>query len=178
MVRLKHPTKYLLIVLTGLLGCSTEEPDLEVGAPCNASGDCAEPLVCMLEHCHVRCPSVASCPFDTLADGTQVAQRCVQLEGVGVCLATTEQSCSDDPAACAEGLVCGADGACRNDCAISRDCVQGQICTDGICVEPPEDDTEDDAGAPGDDAGAADDATATEDGAGADAGVDGEGASD
>jgi len=131
---------WLLFAFVGLFACSTDEPEVDVGAPCNASGECSAPLVCALDTCHYRCQDVGSCPLDTLDDGTQVSQRCVQLTGVGICLTKTEGACTAGGGtagggACAEGLVCAPDGFCRNDCAISRECVPGQTCAGGVCME-------------------------------------------
>jgi hypothetical protein len=153
MARSGRSVGLFLVTFMVLAGCSTDEPDLDVGAPCNANGDCTDPLVCILSQCHERCQNVASCPLETVADGTMVAERCVAVSGVTVCLRSDEESCAGDGGTCDEGLVCGADGLCRNDCAISRDCVPGQVCTDGVCVEEPSEETEDDAGAAGGDDG-------------------------
>jgi hypothetical protein len=39
---------------------------------------------------------------------------------------------------CAEGLVCGGDGACRDACASDAECIGTQLCTQGVCAEPAE----------------------------------------
>jgi hypothetical protein len=152
--------------LVGALGCSLEEPDLDLGAACEVNGDCSEALVCIQGHCHQRCQTSASCPQGN-ADGSEVSSSCVHIEGTSACLLPTEQACSTEDGSCPEGLVCAADGLCRNDCAISRDCVSGQTCTQGMCVEPEEESP--DAGEP-DEGGVPDDGSTGEEGVGEDAG--------
>jgi hypothetical protein len=150
-----------------LAGCSTDEPQLEVGAVCSTAGECTAPLVCVLDHCRYRCPSSDACPLDTLASGEQAPERCLQMGGISACIPASDQACPQGADDCAEGLVCAADGLCRNDCAISRECVLGQVCMGGVCMEPPE---------PTDDAG--DDTTTGDDGGGNEGGAEDGGGND
>src|SRR4051812_43271302 len=125
----------LFLLASSLFGCSTEEPDLDVGAPYSVNGDCTQPsLACVFGACHLRCQTSAGCPTLKLQDQSEIEGRCVVLDRTPACLLGGEQECSSGEG-CPDGLVCASDGLCRNDCVVSRECMSGQACTEGACLE-------------------------------------------
>lgn len=111
-------------------GCSPDRAAearlAELSQECLVNSDCAAPLMCVFERCHVECVTTKDC------DGTQ---RCVgALEPERVCQLEQESTCKTS-ADCAGGFVCSQDGACRDVCASDAECVGEQSCTKGVCAE-------------------------------------------
>jgi hypothetical protein len=122
-------------LLGGLLfpGCSSsssEQGELgQLSTGCLVNSDCAAPLVCAFERCHVECVTTRDCDGKLRCVGAHEQERVCQLEDDATCVTTAD---------CAQGLVCSGDGACRDTCASDRECGGGQVCTKGVCAEPEE----------------------------------------
>ncbi len=119
-----------LVLLASFAGCSSEPaPETrlaELSRSCLVNSDCAEPLVCAFQRCHVECITTRDC------DGNL---RCVGAhERAQVCQLELEASCKTS-ADCAPGFVCSGDGACRDVCVSDRQCVGEQLCIQGVCAD-------------------------------------------
>lgn len=114
-------------------GCSPDrsaEASLgELSQECLVNSDCAEPLLCVFERCHVECVTTKDCDGTLRCVGAHEPERVCQLEQDATC-----QTSAD----CTTGLVCSQDSACRDVCARDADCVGAQRCTKGVCAEPAE----------------------------------------
>ena len=96
------------------------------GAGCVINTDCNDPLVCKLQHCHAQCVAARDCTG---------GERCVLVDGNGVCELPTESSCASG-ATCISPLVCGPDMQCRAACdGGGVGCATGQVCTGGLCYD-------------------------------------------
>lgn len=113
--------------------CSNEakpKPAAEDGrGGCLVNSDCASPLVCAFQRCHVECVTTRDCDGTLRCIGAHEASRVCQLEDEAKCQTTTD---------CAATLVCGADGNCRDFCQSDAECIGSQVCTKGVCAEPKE----------------------------------------
>ncbi|MCB9593739.1 MAG: hypothetical protein H6719_13480 [Sandaracinaceae bacterium] len=111
-----------LILGVLLLAC---EPHLAVGSPCVRSGECDEPLACLLGRCRAECVNPRDC---------SPGLRCVEATpGIGACTLPPEEDCTDS---CDGPLVCR-DHQCRNTCDDMNPCLASSRCEDGTCVTPP-----------------------------------------
>lgn len=129
-----------LAAAAALVGCVQ---DVQLGARCDLTSDCPEPLVCRHERCREACRDARDCG---------AGLRCVAGDdGVAVCTVPSEERCSaGEP--CAGTLAC-VDGQCRTSCERDDQCQSGS-CAGGTCDEPV---SGADAGAGGErDAGVAD----------------------
>ena len=129
--RLRFPGLAAVAVLSLIaVGClSADRPEL-VGAGCDLTSSCREPLVCRLGRCRVQCERQRDCG---------PGKQCVlDADGRGACLLADEASCELN-SDCPEPLVCRS-GGCANQCANARDCPQGMACQveaeGGACVVP------------------------------------------
>jgi hypothetical protein len=122
-------------LLAGLLtpACSTDTnrdaPVTEASGGCLVNSDCASPLVCAFQRCHVECVTTRDCDGTLRCVGAHEPARVCQLEVEAKC-----QSSADCPA----NFVCGSDGGCRDFCQSDQECVGSQVCTKGVCAEPAE----------------------------------------
>ncbi|MBX3251443.1 MAG: hypothetical protein KF901_29970 [Myxococcales bacterium] len=102
----------------GLVSCAPSAGRAPLGAQCELTTECDDPLVCRLGRCRRECETIRDCPF---------LSRCVRDgAGLGACLLDDEASCalaSD----CPSPLVCAA-SRCVNECAEARDCPPGAVC--------------------------------------------------
>ena len=101
----------------------------EANSGCLVNSDCAAPLVCAFQRCHVECVTTRDCDGSLRCIGAHEPSRVCQLEVEAKC-----QTSAD----CAASLVCGSDGSCRDYCQGDDECVGSQVCTKGVCAEPPE----------------------------------------
>ncbi|MBN2573080.1 MAG: hypothetical protein JXP73_00815, partial [Deltaproteobacteria bacterium] len=100
--------------------CGSGDKKLELGGSCTLNSDCKDPLVCKLGGCHQACMQSRDCP---------TGERCVKVDGMGVCQQQTESACVyGGPATCKTPLVCAADNVCRNSCTTGGDCAGSQEC--------------------------------------------------
>ena len=121
---------------------------LPLGAQCDLSSDCTDPLVCRLERCREACRSDRDCPR---------GEHCAtDNDGLGSCSLPAESSCTSS-AVCPAGLECAVelDSVCRRPCVDDSVCLRAQRCTRSFCV---------DVGEPTDDGGVPDDAGVRPDG--------------
>ncbi|MEM9191599.1 MAG: hypothetical protein AAGF12_20665 [Myxococcota bacterium] len=113
--------------LAGLMsGCFSE--GFELGAQCDLTTDCEQPLVCRLSRCREECAGDRDCPTFTF---------CVpDNRGFGSCLLPDETNCSSN-ATCPAGLVCAVDldRNCRTQCIDDRSCLRSQVCMNSFCVD-------------------------------------------
>jgi hypothetical protein len=121
------------LVACGLAACG-EDSKLEselatLSGDCLVNSDCASPLVCVFERCHVECITTRDCEGELRCIGAQEPDRVCQLESETPCATSID---------CAEGLICGADGECRDQCQSDAECIGEQLCTKGVCAEPSE----------------------------------------
>lgn len=123
----------LLAVFALAQGCRSDPDPLErlfdVSEGCLVNSDCAEPLVCAFQRCHVECITSRDCSGELRCVGVHEPERVCQLE--------VEASCRTS-ADCVPGFVCGQDGACRDHCRADAECVGDQLCIRGLCAEPSE----------------------------------------
>jgi hypothetical protein len=114
-------------------GCSPDrsaEVSLgELSQECLVNSDCAEPLLCVFERCHVECVTTKDCDGTLRCVGAREPERVCQLEQDSTCRTSAD---------CTSGLTCSQDGACRDVCVSDADCVGQQRCTKGVCAEPAE----------------------------------------
>ncbi len=110
--------------MAGACAGSDEKPVRAVGDGCINASECADPLVCAYQRCHVQCVTTKDCSG---------IERCVgsAYPKLGVCL---DDSCSRN-SDCGQPLVCGRRGRCENQCGSSRDCLPGQVCAQGSCAD-------------------------------------------
>lgn len=119
-----------LAIGLGLAGC---DPDVRLGATCERTSECTEPLVCVLGRCREECRVHRDCPLGA---------RCVFGEtAIGTC--TLESDRCDETRPCGNGLVCE-DFECFDPCEAT--CPGEGLCVSGVCRR----DEGGDAGAPGD----------------------------
>jgi hypothetical protein len=93
------------------------------------NSDCASPLVCAFQRCHVECVTTRDCDGTLRCVGAHEASRVCQLEVEAKC-----QTSAD----CQASFVCGADGSCRDYCQSDVECIGSQVCSKGVCAEPAE----------------------------------------
>jgi hypothetical protein len=102
-----------------------------VGGGCASDDDCATPLICLGNACHVECVTPRDC-----ADG----DGCVQGRGgLGVCASKGHPvgfACVFD-VECAAPSVCAA-GSCHTICRASADCPAGARCVHGDTSDAPD----------------------------------------
>jgi hypothetical protein len=127
-------TALALLALFALAqGCRSDPDPLErlfdASEGCLVNSDCAEPLVCAFQRCHVECITSRDCSGELRCVGVHEPERVCQLE--------VEASCRTS-ADCVPGFVCGHDGACRDQCRADAECVGDQLCIRGLCAEPSE----------------------------------------
>lgn len=113
------------------VACGDPTPKLSLGSGCSYNSDCAVGLQCKLGRCQQPCQRMRDC---------EAGQRCVQVDGVGVCVASAGLSCA---AGCKAPFVCGPDGNCRNACGAGIPCLSGHVCVEarpgaGVCADPEE----------------------------------------
>lgn len=128
--RLFAPASLLLPValLFGACGkAERTEKVSELSQGCLVNSDCADPLVCVFQRCHVECETTRDCDGILRCVGAKEAVRACQLEDESHCQTNAD---------CATSFVCGSDGACRDACASSSECIGEQVCTAGTCAEP------------------------------------------
>jgi hypothetical protein len=101
----------------------------DVSGGCLVNSDCAAPLVCAFQRCHVECVTTRDCDGSLRCVGAHEASRVCQLEVESQCKTSAD---------CVAGFVCGSDGACRDFCQSDGECVGSQVCTKGVCAEPSE----------------------------------------
>ncbi|HEY1691927.1 MAG TPA: hypothetical protein VGG39_07185 [Polyangiaceae bacterium] len=108
--------------------CSSSKSPAGLAAGCSLNSDCDNPLVCIFALCHQACEESRDC-----SDG----ERCVKVDGTGVCELSTEASCANGKT-CEGSLVCGPDQQCRTPCTTQTDCLGGQVCQSNVCYDPSE----------------------------------------
>lgn len=120
-------------LLLSAAACSSDKKaPPAAGAPsdgCLVNSDCAAPLVCAFQRCHVECVTTRDCDGTLRCVGAQEASRVCQLEVEATCKTTAD---------CPPGLVCGSDGECRDHCLDDGECIGEQVCQKGACAEPSE----------------------------------------
>jgi hypothetical protein len=113
--------------------CSSDdaaEPTVDgLSGDCLVNSDCAAPLVCAFQRCHVECVTTKDCDGTLRCVGAHEPERVCQLEQDSTCKTSAD---------CTTGLVCSQDAACRDVCASDGDCVGEQSCTKGVCAESAE----------------------------------------
>jgi hypothetical protein len=111
-------------------GCDPDDdsalPPGDESAACVVNSDCAQPLICAFQRCHVECVKTRDCTGTLRCVGAQAAARVCQLADEAAC-----QS-SDD---CELGFACAQDEQCRETCRHDDDCTPGQRCAAGACAE-------------------------------------------
>jgi hypothetical protein len=99
-----------------LLAC---EAPASIGATCNATSNCASPLVCRLGRCRGECVENRDCP---------IGARCLLDQAdQGSCSVDVDDRCESGGQACPTGLICVGD-QCANSCEGDTDCP-----ADGLC---------------------------------------------
>ena len=101
-----------LLATAAFAGCSSEEKKptslAEQSGGCLVNSDCAAPLVCAFQRCHVECVTTRDCDGTLRCVGAHEESRVCQLEQEATCKTSAD---------CVKGFVCGSDGACRDCCA-------------------------------------------------------------
>lgn len=122
-----------LALLLPFAGCSEDDPATarvaQLSHGCLVNSDCAAPLVCAFQRCHVECVTTRDCDGTLRCVGAHEPSRVCQLEEETTCKTSAD---------CAPGLLCAGDGACRDHCAADSECIGDQVCTRGVCAEPAE----------------------------------------
>jgi len=114
-----------MLACIGAHACSTDAPLAALTQGCSINSDCASPLVCAFEACHVQCKTSVDCMGDEL---------CVQATPpFKVCEAPVTCTLNSE---CPPNQVCGFGQTCRNPCETARDCIAGQTCVEHSCVDP------------------------------------------
>ena len=115
---------FTVLLLAGAVSCGGGDKKLELGGACSLNSDCTDPLACKFGACHKACMQTRDCP---------TGERCVQVDGMGVCQSATESMC---PAAgCSAPLMCGSDNICRNSCQTAATCLKAQDCVANTCMD-------------------------------------------
>lgn len=138
----RSPSLLVLLLAIGAACGGGDKPKLMLGGGCTLNSDCAQPLLCKFSKCHRACA-------DSARD-CMPGQRCVQVDGVGVC--QQQSACGSG---CAAPLICSADMQCRNTCTAAQPCAGAQVCVTIGAGQFCADKTEPVAGGAGD-AGASD----------------------
>ena len=121
---IRRITTVVLGCALALVACANERTPLQIGAVCRLNSDCGQPLQCKFGGCRRTCVQSRDCDPD---------DRCVQVDGVGVCRTKSELACVGG---CRAPLVCGPDRQCRNVCNDPTQCGAGQICVPGASPAP------------------------------------------
>jgi hypothetical protein len=107
-----------------LAACSSRQAPLMLGQSCVLNSDCNDPPSCKFGKCHRACVETRDC---------DLGQRCVKVDGVGVCQLPVEMKCA--AGVCPKTLVCGPDDQCLNSCTAEDQCLKGQHCGSNVCVD-------------------------------------------
>ncbi len=109
----------VLFLVTSSVGC---ESRVSLGARCDSTALCPNPLVCGVGgRCRVQCLASTDCP---------VGERCLVDVAVGIAACSIErETCTTD---CADGLECVA-GECQSRCMGNVDCPDGECLPGGVC---------------------------------------------
>ena len=118
---------YFCVALLAATACSSSKT-IDLGGTCSLNSDCTNPLSCNFGTCHQQCAEIRDCPQ---------GDRCVTVNGVGVCQLPAEASCSGT-GKCDPSLLCAGDNICRAPCTATSGCIASQTCVSGICVDPNE----------------------------------------
>jgi hypothetical protein len=120
---------YLCAALLAATACSSSGKKLDFGGTCKVNSDCNDPLSCAFGSCHQQCKDIRDCPH---------GDRCVTVNGVGVCQLPAEASCSGTGGKCDPSLLCAGDNICRTPCTPTSGCIASQTCVSTFCVDPNE----------------------------------------
>ena len=120
---------YLCVALLAATACSSSKK-IDLGGTCSINSDCTNPQSCAFGKCHQQCNDIRDCPH---------GDRCVSVNGVGVCQLPAEASCSGT-GKCDPSLLCAGDNICRTPCTAAGTCsLASQTCgVDGTCMDPNE----------------------------------------
>ena len=128
----KH-SPWLLVLAAVVVGCQHDAANKAALAAlsegCLVNSDCASPLACAFQRCHVECVTTRDCDGTLHCVGAHVETRVCQLDSEATCTTSVD---------CLAGFLCGQDGTCRDHCASDAECGGGQVCTHGVCAEPSE----------------------------------------
>jgi hypothetical protein len=121
---------YLCVALLAATACSSNKK-LDFGGTCKVNSDCNDPLSCAFGTCHQQCAQIRDCPQ---------GDRCVSVNGVGVCQLPAEASCAGTGTGkCDPSLLCAGDNICRASCSAAGTCsLASQTCVDSFCEDPNE----------------------------------------
>jgi hypothetical protein len=120
------------VLLAAMAGCGDSEKLPSVGGSCTLNSDCNNPLSCKFGKCHKQCNADRDC---------DLGQRCVKVDGKGICQLPEEKNCGPS-VACMAPLACSSDNQCRTGCTTAADCLGTQTCVAGtaggasVCAEP------------------------------------------
>jgi hypothetical protein len=119
------------IAALGVGGCDSSVDEkkraAELAGGCAIASDCADPLICAFQRCHLPCKEDRDC---------EAALRCVKSEtkGVYVCQLDEETTCKVDKD-CPGEQTCAVDEECRDSCSAKDECTATQVCaTSGVCA--------------------------------------------
>lgn len=120
------------VLLAATAGCGDSEKLPSMGGSCTLNSDCTDPLSCKFGRCHKQCNADRDC---------DLSQRCVKVDGRGICQLPEEKTCGPNTA-CLAPLACSSDNQCRTGCTTNADCLATQTCVAGtaggasVCAEP------------------------------------------
>ncbi|MEY4511431.1 MAG: hypothetical protein RLZZ450_3553 [Pseudomonadota bacterium] len=120
-----------LLLFSLLVACSSSDKEkmalavAKLAETCSLNSECADPLVCTFERCHMQCQNDRDC---------LTGERCVKGGAAGVCQLLNLETACIAGSSCRGSQVCGADGECRDSCSAATDCVGDQICGKSVGV--------------------------------------------